>query len=124
MKHRVVLGAFLVLLTVGHPFETWAQGEETHDQACDQFGEIAQSIMRARQNNTPVSRLIARNNETFDGRTDNVSVEYAAVLRGLILAAYEIPRFGTARYQGIAIAEFRNEAELACFSDRLSDYSN
>ena len=35
--------------------------------------------------------------------------------RGLVIAAYDTPRFSTPENQDQAVRDFTNEAELACF---------
>lgn len=122
---RIILAAVMLSIGSGGTAEdSSADNSRIWDSACNQIGEIAESIMRARQNNMPISRLIARNNETIGSKSDTASVEYAAILRGLILVAYEASPYSTPKFQDDEVADFRNDAEYTCFQGRLSEYAD
>ncbi len=74
--------------------------------SCDQLGGTAERIMKHRQDNGSMSQIMALVNQ------------HAPSLSGLVLAAYKEPLFSTYAYKQTAIAEFRNDVELACYEGR------
>lgn len=89
---------------------------EVWNAACAQVGEVAESIMELRLKNTPMSDLMTRADETVGKGTTESALSYAAFLKGLVVAAYEKPAYVTEENRVRAVQEFRNEAELACYS--------
>lgn len=89
---------------------------ELWNAACAQVGEVAESIMRLRLDNTPMPTLMKRTDETVGQKADKASEDYAAFLKRLIVEAYRRPAYTVKEYRDRAVAEFRNEAELACYT--------
>lgn len=84
--------------------------------ACAQVGEVALSIIRLRQDDVPMSTMMKRLDETVGAKQDEHSKRYAEFLRGLVMKAYAGPVYRTEELRKATIAEFRNEAELACYA--------
>lgn len=97
------LAACLCLATV-----STAPAEETQD-VCVLLGSIAQNIMTARQDERPMSDVMAVMNKD----TDPAVHPY---IRALILDAYRSSAYRTPENQKNAINSFRNSAELACYT--------
>lgn len=66
---------------------------------CKDVGDLAEALMKARQLNVPISKII----------------EKVPKLKGLTLEAYKYPAYSSERYRTKAIKEFRNRAEIACY---------
>lgn len=75
--------------------------EMTHDEMCATFATYAEVVMKARQGGVSLGEVL----DTIDGEP---------VLRGLVMLAYDQPRFSTAEYQQEAIDVFRDEVHLGC----------
>lgn len=99
MLKALVIAAALALPVTAHAQNT--------AENCAQFGQLAESIMTARQNNVPMSRLMEIANDA--------SPDGAAMMRAIVVYAYQQPIFLTDDFRREAIATFRNEAELACY---------
>jgi len=74
--------------------------------ACTVFGELAASVMTARQNGVPLSRVLGVMEQ--EGDTNDL-------LREIIMGAYEKMRFATPSNQQRAVDDYRNEVETTCF---------
>lgn len=88
-------------------------------KACKGFGDLAETIMTQRQQEVPMSEMIARMQQAqamgiFDGfgLTPNLMV-------GMITAAYKQPAFSSPELRANMVAVYRNEAELLCFEGKL-----
>lgn len=77
------------------------------DDICQSVGELAQTLMAARQSGVPMSKVMA----VAKGDDEKA----ASLLRELVLLAYEKPRFSTAAYRTRAAVDFRDEVELSCW---------
>lgn len=99
MLKALVIAAALALPVVAHA--------KTPVGNCVEFGDLAENIMTARQNNLPMSQLMAI--------ADDAGPEGAELMRAVVIYAYQQPIFSTDRFKREAIATFRNEAELACY---------
>lgn len=75
--------------------------EPAPDEICGVLAQYAQSIMTIRQRGGSLAQALT-------------TAEALPSLRGLVLAAYDEPRFSTADFQERAISEFRDEVHLAC----------
>lgn len=84
--------------------------------ACAQVGEVAQSIITLRLDDTPMSTMMKRLDDTVGAGQDEYSRRYAEFLRSLVVKAYKGPAYKTEELRKATIAQFRNEAELACYS--------
>lgn len=78
-----------------------AAEEPTSDEICNVLARYAESIMTIRQHGGSLAVALT----TTDG---------VPSLRGLVLAAYDEPRFGTADFQARAISDFRDSVHLSC----------
>jgi hypothetical protein len=67
--------------------------------------------MKGRQNDYPLSKMM----EVLDRKGDGSSPEIKAMARKLIMLAYDLPDFSSEKNKKEAIAEFGNDAELACY---------
>ena len=79
---------------------------------CAPIGGIAENIMAMRQQERAISDVIA-------SVTANTPEATQPIIREMILQAYERPAFSTKERQQHAVAEFRNQIELACYRMRL-----
>lgn len=91
MKHAIA--AIALALTLA----TSAQADK-----CQDAGDLAESVMTARQNGTPISRLM----EIANGQE---------VIVKMVLMAYGKPRYSTDEFQSRAIEDFRNLWEIGCY---------
>ncbi len=78
---------------------------------CAQLGALAARIMDERQESVPMSYQMEL--------LDSVAVPAGSVslLREYVVRAYSTPAYGTEEYQTKAIADFRNEVELECYTE-------
>jgi hypothetical protein len=76
--------------------------------ACEGFGQLAEELMIARQMGVPMSRVM----EVAEAGWGDEDVD---LLRQMVVMAYEVPRYATDEYQRRAVADYRNEVELACY---------
>ncbi len=75
--------------------------------SCEYIGTIAETIMKARQSDRPMSKLMA----VID------QYEMPSV-KPIVVAAYQEPSYSSDSYKQKAIAEFRNTVELACYEGK------
>ena len=96
-----LLGLFSMCLATA----TLAEDAVTVDQAayCAKFGEIAGGVMRLRQGGAILSDVMG-----IAMGDHNMTV--------VIKEAFKVPRFNTEQGKSDAEIDFRNEAELMCFS--------
>lgn len=73
---------------------------EAKTERCKSHAELARNIMRHRQHGTSMASLMF-------GDADSST-------NAAIIAAYDSPRFATDKHQQRAIADFENDAFLAC----------
>ncbi len=86
--------------------------------ACASLGEMAASIMQARQSGIPLSQMMQVVNNTLENQEATTpEVEAASLARELVLAAYETHRWAGDEMIARAIQDFRNEVERACYSN-------
>jgi hypothetical protein len=85
--------------------------KETSDwkQTCSTVGDMAEQIMKSRQSGMAISVLM-------DLVKDTKLPEGSAV-EGLILQAYEKPRFSTDKHIKRSIENFKNDGYMACVKD-------
>lgn len=77
------------------------------DDVCKKFGDLAESVMEARQKNVPVSEMM---------KIMNTDPDFSEIGKMIVIEAYNRPAFSTYEYQSRAIASFRNDMELVCYS--------
>lgn len=81
--------------------------EETVQEKCTVIGQLAEEIMRGRQNGQIMSTAMA------SMPADNPFTPLAHIL---IRQAYGKPQFQTEEVKANAIVDFRNQTELACYN--------
>ena len=79
------------------------RGEEDN---CAKLGELAGSVMSARQAGVPMSKImaIARQDESI-----------SKLLTAIVIAAYEAPQFSVEENRQRRVASFKNEIMLECY---------
>lgn len=100
---RLILAVITASLSVAAP--AFAQDEAKVPDICASMGQLAENIMKRRQEGTPPSTLRA----AFAGN----KVEDLAV--SMVEAAYERPRFSTDEMQLKEVQNFRAESETSCY---------
>lgn len=75
---------------------------------CAAWGSLAETTMKARQDGVSLSDLM--------GAADRADPEIGAIIRAMVLTAFEKPRFTTPTVQQRTIADFRNDVELGCYT--------
>lgn len=91
-----------IITTITLAIATPLAAETDVPATCKDLGQLAESIMEARQSGVTLSRSM----EVAEG---------SDFTQALVLAAYQTPRFNTDEYQRESITDFRNAVELACF---------
>lgn len=74
-------------------------------QDCKVIGDLAETIMKARQTGVTLSEIISLPTATTLGKR-------------MAIDAYKRPRFSTDEFQRSAMADFRAEWEVACYEVR------
>lgn len=100
---------FVALLGLGAQPVTAAPKRDIH-VLCPTFGNLAEKIMEARQSGVSMSKLMAT--------TDNVDEDgelMASIVRTLIQAAYEEPRYSTEEFIARSVEDFRTKVEVECY---------
>jgi len=92
------------MLLIGVVLFMWTGLACAEPISCEQVEKLAGTIMKARQNGTPMSRLIKK--------ADSEGIKQ------LIVMAYEQPRFASEKYQKRAIEKFKNKVYLECYKSR------
>lgn len=80
--------------------------------ACAAVSGIAEQVMLARQGGTPM-RNVTEMIEAMIAETDQPPGA-AKILRGMVIKAYDQPKFATYDYQTGSAVEFSNEYFLGC----------
>lgn len=104
------LSAGCLLLTLA----SGSQAAANQDASCAAFGSYAAVVMMMRQMGNPLSDQIASANR-LDSSLKETAPQYAGMHRGIVLAAYEYPRYSTQGNKDRAIQEFENAVTLACY---------
>lgn len=79
------------------------------DSSCAKYGEMASVILETRYSGASMSQIMGIMEESFNGQAER------AAARDLVIAAYEVPAFVSAKAQARAVRQFRDEAELECY---------
>lgn len=93
--NRIVLTAGLALAITGTAL--------AQEDKCKIVGDLANSVMDARQAGVAMSDIMALPSNTN-------------LTRKMVIEAYKRPRFSTEEFQKSATADFRAEWEAACYS--------
>ena len=99
--NRLFAAAILLSLTVATPSVA-----ATPQEVCPSIGEMAATIMTARQNGVIMSTAMAT-------VPDNVLKDLAI---DLVKKAYAVPQYNVDENRARAVTEFRNDTELACYT--------
>lgn len=78
------------------------------NEGCKELGEFAQLVMEHRQNEVPISTLMA----------NLASIEGSELWRAIVIEAYKQRSFLSPENKDRAINEFRNEIELLCYTSQ------
>jgi hypothetical protein len=110
----------------------WAEGSGTaspfssddlflRQKACKSIGEIAETIMKQRQQEVPMSEMISRLQAAQAmGIFDNFGLT-PELIAAMVTAAYKQPAFSSPELQANMVAAYRNEAEVLCFEGKLGN---
>lgn len=79
---------------------------------CLQYSDLAEQIMKSRQSEVPMAKLVSTFNE-WDGNSAQKQL-----VKELIIDAYERPAFRTPENQSHEVVEFQNKVYLACTKSR------
>lgn len=100
MRHVVA-----ICLTMGLSIPTGFAAEP--EEVCPSIGEMAASIMQARQGGTIMSTAMGL------VPADNILRDLAV---DLVKKAYAVPQYSVEENRNRAVIEFRNDTELACYT--------
>lgn len=81
--------------------------QETLDQKCGAIGTMAEAVMKSRQFEVPMSKVMAS--------TDKYASPLRETLRDMIRQAYSRPSYYTPEAKADEVNRFRNEWEAACY---------
>ncbi len=104
MIGTIATAAFSCMLFVSAALADESKTNET----CDFVGQMADQVMFARQNNIPMSKVMALYSSSFEG-------EVLSLARKMVIAAYGEPSYLTEGAKAKQKADFRNSQELACY---------
>lgn len=105
-----------MILTATFVVPLMALAEETTEELCGPYAEMARGIMTARQNGVPMDQL-------FSLFADAVKAhpETGDLVRTSIMAAYEVPRWNTQENQQAAVIDYGNEVMMMCMKAQSAD---
>lgn len=86
---------------------TLADSKISHE-TCDSYGQLANTIMKVRQQGAPMSSLLAI---VVEGATE----AHYELVRSMVIAAYKIPQYSTDDSKQREIEVFTNEVLLICY---------
>lgn len=78
---------------------------------CEKYAEFGRGVMSARQMGRPMDEIM----QTFMAGAGGVP-EMEAIVRGTVMAAYQVPRFNTAQNKRLAINDYGDEMMMACLT--------
>lgn len=110
---KIILAAALAITSI-MPTAALAQDKyEQADKICGPLGELAATVMTARQNGVPMSKMmiIAR----------DVEESIRPVVRGFVTDAFKEPQYASSEYRNSAIRDFSNDATATCYEVFLKD---
>lgn len=116
------LGLALTLATFSN---SWAQSDDgdvlIYSQGCRMVGGLAETVMRERQKDVPISEMMKR----IQGAVAIIGFEGLPIdengLAKMVLLAYEMPRYHSPELQQDAVSGFRNIVEKQCYNQQLQD---
>lgn len=88
-------------------FSGLSLADESHDP-CLQYSGLAEQIMKARQSEVPMAKIISTFKE-WGGTSAQKDL-----VRELVIDAYEKPAYRTPENQNHEVVEFQNKVYLAC----------
>jgi len=108
MKNRVLLGT--AILMAAFAFQVRA------GDSCDSLAKIAKSIMGARQAGGSMADMIRIAESTCSkDMTVDVCQAFTKLQKGIVVAAFEVPRYETPENQQNAVTDFSNQEYLSCY---------
>lgn len=106
MKRVVAL-----VLTMAIPGTALAEGAPGLD--CTVMGDLAENIMRARQNGVAPTLLVKTVTETLPEPV-------RPAMQNFVMSAYSIPRYSSAKYVERAVQDFRATTEVSCLQSNAA----
>ena len=114
------LGVVLALAPIS---SSWAQSNDgdvlIYSQGCRLVGDLAETVMRERQKDVPISAMMQR----IQGSVSIIGYDGLPIdendLAKMVLLAYEMPRYHNAELQQDAVSGFRNIVEKQCYNQQL-----
>lgn len=94
----------LVLAVIFSCISTPIYAEKWQDK-CESIAGFAEQIMRNRQIGVPMSKMMKVSSGAFSG---------------MIVAAFDSPRYSTKEYQSRSISDFRDKAYLVCAKQNIN----
>ena len=92
--------ATLLAATPTYAEMSWAE-------KCGYMGKIAGKVMTNHQNRKPLE-------DSLQAYDDIADPEFKAILRRIVIEAYETPRYNTQKHQSNAIRDYSDETLLSC----------
>jgi hypothetical protein len=92
-----------------------AQAEDDWRSACNSLAGLAETIMDGRQQGVSVAKMM----EAIANEEEQTAQK---LVEELIIAAYDQPRFSTAKMQRRTMEEFRDAVYLQCVKARRTEY--
>ena len=96
---------FLALTLSAASFGASAE-DMTIDETCGVYHTMAAAVMTSRQNEVPLSKVMAFFSDAPEGSR--------GIINGIVMAAYEEPGYSTPEFQQKATDEFANRVTLEC----------
>lgn len=100
MRFTALLFFGALIVPISHAEEDWRTG-------CKNAQDIAESIMKGRQQGVAMSKMM----EVAEGDAANI-------LEALIIEAYDRPRYSTEKMQQRSVQGFRDDVYLECVKAR------
>ena len=109
MKKAIVAITATISLTTGVTAHAGDSAEKQHlvQEVCAIAYDAAEMIMRQRQNNAPMPRLLASFNKSDDP-------DWNESMTAIVTSAYKVPRFSVESNQMSAVRDFANKLYLDC----------
>lgn len=110
---KIILAAALAITSI-MPTAALAQDKyEQADEICGPIGELAATIMTARQNGASMSQMM--------GLARDVDPSIQGLVRALVTDSFDTPKYSSSEYRQDAISEFSNEMTAKCYSVFVDD---
>ena len=100
MKNIALLAALILPLS--------ASASDENTDRCAQYSDFAGNVMKSRQNEVAISKLMKIAKESFDAK-------YLHTYTDVIVEAYSKPAYSTEKYKTSAIEKFKTKYYLSCY---------